>query len=53
MSTSDILFILRGLPWTILLTLGAFCIGAVLGLPLLLARQSGFMPLRLMAIFLI
>ncbi|PWJ88540.1 MULTISPECIES: amino acid ABC transporter permease [Mesorhizobium] len=46
MSAADLLPILRGLPWTLGLTLGAFLIGALLGMPLLAARQSRSVPLR-------
>ncbi|MBP1873027.1 polar amino acid transport system permease protein [Ensifer adhaerens] len=49
MSTADIFAILRGLPWTVALTLGAFLAGAILGIPLLAARQSRILPLRLAA----
>lgn len=45
----DITPLLRGLVWTVALTGGAFAIGAVLGLPLLIARQSRFWPLRVLA----
>ncbi|NRP90584.1 polar amino acid transport system permease protein [Rhizobium mongolense subsp. loessense] len=40
MSAADLLPLLRGLVWTIALTAGAFLIGAVLGVPLLIARRS-------------
>lgn len=49
MSTADIFSILRGLPWTVALTLGAFLAGAILGIPLVAARQSRILPLRLAA----
>ncbi|NRP22510.1 L-cystine transport system permease protein YecS [Ensifer adhaerens] len=49
MSTADIFAILRGLPWTVALTLGAFLAGAILGIPLVAARQSRILPLRLAA----
>ncbi len=46
MNTTNILLILSGLPWTFALTLGAFLIGACLGIPLLAARNSRFLLLR-------
>ncbi|KOF15366.1 amino acid ABC transporter permease [Ensifer adhaerens] len=49
MSTADLFTILRGLPWTAALTLGAFLAGAVLGVPLVAARQSRILPLRFVA----
>lgn len=49
MSTTDLFAILRGLPWTVALTLGAFLAGAVLGVPLVAARQSRILPLRFVA----
>lgn len=49
MSTADLFAILRGLPWTVALTLGAFLAGAVLGVPLVAARQSRILPLRFVA----
>lgn len=49
MSTADLLAILRGLPWTVALTLGAFLAGAILGVPLVAARQSRILPLRFLA----
>lgn len=46
----DILFnILRGVPITLLLTIGALLIGALGAVPLLAARQSGFRPLAIVA----
>jgi polar amino acid transport system permease protein len=53
MSMADLLPLLRGLTWTIALTAGAFVIGAVLGIPLLVARQSKFLPLRALAMVVI
>ncbi len=53
MSMADLLSLLRGLSWTIALTSGAFLIGAVLGVPLLAARQSGLLPLRFIAMVVI
>lgn len=49
MSTADLFAILRGLPWTVALTLGAFLAGAILGVPLVAARQSRILPLRFTA----
>jgi polar amino acid transport system permease protein len=37
------------LPWTLSVTAGAFVIGAVLGLPVMLAEESTCAPLRLIA----
>lgn len=45
--------LLYGLVWTVALTGSAFLVGAVLGVPLLLARQGRFWPLRLLAIVVI
>lgn len=53
MTVADLLPLLRGLWWTIALTGGAFLIGAVLGVPLLAARQSRLVPLRVLAMVLI
>jgi len=53
MSVTDLLPLLRGLTWTIALTAGAFLIGAVLGVPLLAARQSKLPLLRLVAMIVI
>ncbi len=47
--SADLLAILRGLPWTVALTLGAFVAGAILGVPLVAARQSRILPLRFIA----
>jgi polar amino acid transport system permease protein len=43
---SILLGLLRGLPWTLALTLAAFAVGAVLGLPLMMMRRSRFGVLR-------
>lgn len=43
------LAVLRGAPYTLLLTVMAFAIGAVGGVPLVLARRSRFFPLRWVA----
>ncbi|HTO31404.1 MAG TPA: amino acid ABC transporter permease [Pararhizobium sp.] len=53
MSGTDLLPLLRGLTWTIALTAGAFLIGAVLGVPLLAARQSKLWPVRIVAMVII
>jgi polar amino acid transport system permease protein len=53
MTVADLLPLLRGLWWTIALTGGAFLMGAVLGVPLLAARQSRLVPLRVLAMVLI
>ncbi|WP_033054959.1 amino acid ABC transporter permease [Sinorhizobium meliloti] len=53
MSLADLLPLLRGLTWTVALTVGAFLIGAVLGTPLLAARQSRLPPLRFLAMVVI
>lgn len=50
MSLPDILLILLGVPITIALTGAAFLVGAVLGFPLMLARQSRISPLRIVII---
>lgn len=46
MSGIDFGLLLQGLGWTIALTVGAFSIGAVLGVPLLLGRRSRFWIVR-------
>jgi len=38
-----------GLPWTLAVTAGAFAIGALVGLPVMLAEESTCAPLRLLA----
>ncbi len=53
MSAADLLPLLRGLVWTIALTAGAFMIGAVLGIPLLVARRSRFWLVRFLAMVII
>ena len=42
-------FLVSGLPWTLSVTAGAFAIGALIGLPVMLAEESTFAPLRLIA----
>jgi polar amino acid transport system permease protein len=49
MNGIDLMLFLRGLGWTTALTLGSFTIGAILGVPLLLARQSRYFLPRLIA----
>jgi polar amino acid transport system permease protein len=49
MSLDVLLTILQGVPATLLLTAGAFGIGALGGIPLLLARRSHIGPLRITA----
>ena len=53
MSAVDLLPFLRGLGWTLILAIGAFTIGATLGLPILMARQSKFRIIRLLTSVLI
>ncbi|GAA6123858.1 amino acid ABC transporter permease [Bifidobacterium psychraerophilum] len=43
-----LLVVLKGLPLTLIVTVGAFLIGAVLGLPLSLGLRSKVLPLRLL-----
>lgn len=45
--------ILRGLPWTILITVLSLLIGCVLGFPIMMWRNSRVLPLRVLAIALI
>ena len=45
--------ILRGLPWTILITVLSLLIGGVLGFPIMMWRNSRVLPLRVLAIALI
>ena len=42
--------LLTGLPWTLALMSATFVVGALLGLPLMLARRSRFLPLRLLVV---
>lgn len=42
----DLGLILRGLPWTVLVTAGALAIGAVLGFPVMMMRRARFALLR-------
>jgi polar amino acid transport system permease protein len=48
----DFLHLLRGLPWTLALMSAAFIVGAVLGLPLMMARRSQLPPVRIAVIVL-
>ena len=41
--------IVSGLPWTLAVAAGAFAIGALLGLPVMLVEESSWTPLRLLA----
>jgi polar amino acid transport system permease protein len=41
--------IVSGLPWTLAVAAGAFAIGALLGLPVMLSEESSWTPLRLLA----
>jgi len=52
-TADNILLILSGLPWTIALTVGAFGIGCILGVPLLAARSARFALIRWLAALLI
>ncbi|HWD12109.1 amino acid ABC transporter permease [Pseudochrobactrum sp. sp1633] len=47
---ADFSYIIRGLPWTVALTVSALAVGTVLGLILMLMRRSKFWPLRLLAV---
>ena len=53
MSGLEIMPLLRGLVWTVMLTCGTFLIGSVLALPLLLARRSRFLTVRFLAMSLV
>lgn len=53
MSYSNVVLILLGIPITIALTGVAFTVGAVLGFPLMLARQSRILLVRVLVIALI
>lgn len=46
---ADFSYIIRGLPWTVALTVSALAVGTILGLILILMRRSKFWPLRLLA----
>ncbi|MFV0434890.1 MAG: amino acid ABC transporter permease [Leucobacter sp.] len=47
--TNIVPFLLTGLVTTVVITLGSFAIGAVLGIPIALARLSNIAPLRWLA----
>ncbi|WP_159014500.1 amino acid ABC transporter permease [Acidisoma sp. S159] len=49
----DIGLILRGLPWTALVTVAALAIGAVLGFPIMMMRNARFLPTRILGTALI
>ncbi|ENN86552.1 amino acid ABC transporter permease protein [Rhizobium freirei PRF 81] len=49
MNAADLLVFIRGLAWTTALTAGSFAIGAILAVPLLAARRSRLLPVRLAA----
>lgn len=53
MSAAYLLPLLHGLTWTITLTAGAFLIGAILGIPLLVARRSRYLLVRSLAMFIV
>lgn len=53
MNGLDLTLLLKGLGWTVALTVGAFAIGAVLGVPLLAARRSKLWLVRFVAMSLI
>ena len=46
----EILFVLEGAKWTVLMSLAAFVVGGLLGLLVALARTSGMRPLRLLSV---
>ncbi|MDR0810412.1 MAG: amino acid ABC transporter permease [Gemmobacter sp.] len=50
MTGADAAHIAMGIPMTLGLTAGAFAIGSVLGFPVMLARSTGFLPLRVAVI---
>ncbi len=49
----ELSLILRGLPWTIAVTLLAFLIGCILGFPIMMLRSSRFAVIRILTIGLI
>lgn len=53
MNSLDFTLLFSGLAWTVALTVSTFALGAVLGIPLLLARGSRFRVLRFLALSLI
>jgi polar amino acid transport system permease protein len=50
MIVAELRQLLTGLPWTLALMSATFVVGALLGLPLMLARRSRFLPLRLLVV---
>lgn len=53
MSAADLLLFSRGLAWTVALTVDSFAIGAILAIPLLAARRSRLLALRIFAMVVI
>lgn len=53
MTYANFLLILAGLPMTVLLTGVIFIVGGVLGFPIMLARQSSLLPIRIVTIAII
>lgn len=53
MTWEHLVHIAYGIPLTLALTGGAFFVGAVLGFPIMLLRESAFMPLKVVMIALI
>jgi polar amino acid transport system permease protein len=49
----DIALILRGLPWTVLVTVAALAIGSLFGFPVMMMRNARFLPTRILATALI
>ncbi len=47
---ADFLYIIRGLPWTVALTVSSLAVGTLLGLVLMLMRRSPFWLLRFLAV---
>lgn len=50
MTAADLLHISFGIPLTLALTTSAFLIGAVVGFPVMLIRESNFLPLKVLVI---
>lgn len=48
--TGEFLYLLKAIPWTLLLSLGALTGGAIVGLPVALLRTAAWRPLRWLAI---
>lgn len=53
MTGADAAHIAMGIPLTLALTVGAFAIGAVLGFPIMLLRETRFLPLKVVVIAII